>query len=236
MGTSGLLLPPPLYLPAGVKSGRPHSVPAGSVLYLDGYPPNGTTIYDKSGNGNNGTITGATWVRLRSGLWGLNHAGEQYVSCGNLGAFPATGTIKIWFKPDPVENYRNLWTTRDQDASINSLRLQMYTASTMIHCFVGAQSIAIATGLTTKWYFLAVTWSVVARTVAYNINNATGTLTYTTETWPTTIPSFTVGRGYDTSAARSYKGQTGSVLYVTPALSTAQVSQIFAREQRLFGA
>lgn len=42
--------------------------PSGCVLYYPGYPGQGSIIKDFSGQGNDGTITGATWVRLPSGL------------------------------------------------------------------------------------------------------------------------------------------------------------------------
>ena len=48
---------------------------SGNVLYLPGYPAQGSTIQDFSGNGNNGAITGATWTRLSSGLWVLSICG-----------------------------------------------------------------------------------------------------------------------------------------------------------------
>ena len=55
----------------------------GSVLYLTGLPCGGSKIYDRSPYGNHGTITGATWKRLPSGLWYLDlDALDDYVDCG----------------------------------------------------------------------------------------------------------------------------------------------------------
>jgi len=49
-----------------------------SPLY---YPSSKSKIYDRSGYGSHGTITGATWTRLPSGLWALdfNSATPDYV-------------------------------------------------------------------------------------------------------------------------------------------------------------
>ena len=56
----------------------------GSVLYLPGLPGGGNKIYDRSPYGNIGTITGATWERLPTGLWTLLHDGvDDYTDCGN---------------------------------------------------------------------------------------------------------------------------------------------------------
>ncbi len=74
--------------------------PANCVLHLTGYPPGGATITDFSGQGNHGTITGATWVRLPSGLWVLSFDGDDYVGCGNAVNLQITNNlgIEVWFK------------------------------------------------------------------------------------------------------------------------------------------
>jgi len=76
--------------------------PNGSVLYYPGIEPDNTKIYDHSDYGNHGTITGATWVRLPSGLWVLNFDGtDDYVNCGNAASlnFGITDfSVRFWFK------------------------------------------------------------------------------------------------------------------------------------------
>ena len=49
---------------------------ANSVLYFPGYPGRGSTIQDFSGQGNHGAITGATWEKRLSRLWGLKFNGS----------------------------------------------------------------------------------------------------------------------------------------------------------------
>jgi len=74
----------------------------GCVLHLPGLPGGGSKIYDRSPYGNIGTITGATWVRLPSGLWGLDFDGtDDVVDCGNDPNLDITGalTIEVWIKP-----------------------------------------------------------------------------------------------------------------------------------------
>ena len=71
---------------------------AGCVLYLPGYPAQGSILQDFSGQGNNGTITGATWERLPSGLWVQYFDGtDDYVNCGAVIALGEC-TFKFWFK------------------------------------------------------------------------------------------------------------------------------------------
>ncbi len=53
-------------------SGFPWRPDANTKLWLPGTgDPQSATIRDRSGNGNNGTIVGATWVK-KNGIWGLS--------------------------------------------------------------------------------------------------------------------------------------------------------------------
>lgn len=96
-----------LVLPSiGVKVEKQMYPPsADSVLYLPGYPPLGATIRDFSGQGNHGTITGATWTRLPSGLWVLDFDGnDDYVGCGAVTTL-GERTFEFWLKtPHTVAN------------------------------------------------------------------------------------------------------------------------------------
>lgn len=71
------------------------------VLYLEGQQdPQSATIRDLSGYNNHGTITGATWVRLPSGLWVQSFDGTDdevtgsFSPCSGLSAF----WVGLWFK------------------------------------------------------------------------------------------------------------------------------------------
>ncbi len=72
----------------------------GCVLCLPGLPGGGNRIHDRSPYGNTGTITGAIWKRLPSGLWYLSFDGnDDYVDCGNDASLQITGkaiTVEFW--------------------------------------------------------------------------------------------------------------------------------------------
>jgi len=75
----------------------------GCVLYLPGLPGGGSRIYDRSPYGNHGTITGATWKRLPSGLWYLDYDGvDDRTAFGTTGlpTVDAPFTKMAWVKPD----------------------------------------------------------------------------------------------------------------------------------------
>ncbi len=73
----------------------------GCVLCLTGLPGGGSKLYDRSPYGNLGTITGATWQRLPSGLWYLDFDGsDDGINCGNPASLQlSTITWELWVKP-----------------------------------------------------------------------------------------------------------------------------------------
>lgn len=82
--------------PTGVGSGS--LVTSGLLaqyLFTDG---SGTTLTDSSGNGNNCTITGATWIQS---LWLSFSGANNYLTCP-IGVWTGAKTIEIWFNPTPT--------------------------------------------------------------------------------------------------------------------------------------
>lgn len=78
----------------------------GCVLHLINKSPS-ATLFDNSGQGNNGTITGATWVRLPSGLW-VNYfdGSNDIIKCADTPSLEVTTafTISAWVKKDNAVN------------------------------------------------------------------------------------------------------------------------------------
>jgi len=73
------------------------------VLWLPGQDDAySSTIKDRSGNGNHGTITGATWVKLSSGLWvnSFNGVGD-IITVTDSNSLDITGAITLmaWIHP-----------------------------------------------------------------------------------------------------------------------------------------
>ena len=72
----------------------------GTVLCLPGLPGADSKIYDRSPYGNMGTVTGAVWKKLSSGLWYLDFDGnDDYVDCGypsSLQMGSGDFTMSIW--------------------------------------------------------------------------------------------------------------------------------------------
>lgn len=72
------------------------------VLAYTGLPGGGSTIQDRSHCGNKGSIVGAVWARLTSGLSCLSFDGvDDLVNCGNGAGLQMDGelTIELWYRP-----------------------------------------------------------------------------------------------------------------------------------------
>ena len=78
----------------------------GCVLFLPGLPWSSSKIHDRSPYGNHGTITGATWKRLPSGLWYLSFDGiDDYVSLGTSASLNLVDdfTMMAWLNCAPQD-------------------------------------------------------------------------------------------------------------------------------------
>ena len=113
----------------------------GRVLYLPGLPGGSSKIHDRSPYGNVGTITGATWKRLPSGLWYLYFDGtDDEVDCGNNAVFrPTSGdlAVEIWVKPDATQNdYANIvsvhyngWALEQNGSNVNQYYFEYFNGT-----------------------------------------------------------------------------------------------------------
>jgi len=136
---------------------------AGCVLYLPGLPGSGSKVYDRSPYGNIGTIYGATWKKLPSGLWCLSFDNvDDYINCGtNASLTSAKGTIALWAKRNASGQYTAL-VHLIEDASQDYLELKIAGDNkAKIEIEDGnASKVSIATSNTitdTNWHHLAYT-------------------------------------------------------------------------------
>lgn len=78
--------------------------------------PDATTLYDVSGKGNDGTITGAVWAQNDQGLWYLDYNGTgDNIDCGTVGINWDTDswTVLAWgFADGNATDYRGMASNR----------------------------------------------------------------------------------------------------------------------------
>jgi len=214
------------------------------------YPPglanaNTRYIYDKSKYGNHGTITGATWVKLPSGLWVQYFDGtDDNVDCGAATTLQftiaQTFTMLCWAVPVldsadriigcnyPSDNSSRGWQFRI--ASDNSLR--MVVAQTGI--IYKYSTTAVLTGAN-QWKCLAGSWDASqCRTYLNGVEDTTaesaGTLAGITST-----TNFVIGQFSNKNNTQVWKGNLWPGFVVTPALTAAQIAQFYQQTRHLFG-
>lgn len=75
----------------------------------ESYPGSGTTWFDLSGNGYNGTLTnGPTYSTANGGEIVFAGASNHFVQLGNIGSVGTAQTIEVWFNSTNVVNYKNV--------------------------------------------------------------------------------------------------------------------------------
>ncbi len=109
------------------KFGPAFKPDANTVLWLPGQDDAfSSTIRDRSGFGNDGTLTnGVTWERGSKGLWGQRYNGsDDYVDADSTLtqlASTTVGTWMLWTKLDDATPAANMFPMGCGDANVNSL-------------------------------------------------------------------------------------------------------------------
>ena len=209
----------------------------GLVLDLDAanplsYPGSGTTWTDLSGNNNNGTlINGVGYTSSDGGALSFDGI-DDYVGAGNLGSFYTQGTISYWMYSTAVENYRNPFSTHY--LGINAgIRFEQYTTASPY----GGFSVVIGTDSSVYDGYSYLPSSVLSSNTWYNVvlvwntttNNATGYLNGVQKfssshtLWPTTLPSISIGSGFNSGLDRYFKGNISSTQIYNRALTPEEV-------------
>jgi len=153
----------------------------------------GTTAFDSSGNGHDGTFVGTPqWVAGHSNAGALHFDGDAAASSvvhtlGSATSWP-TGAIALWVKVDSVgqDNYSSVFTNHNP----NTAGIQIDVDGGNPGNYRINPSGLIFGAVTTDWIHLAVTFDNTSATLYYNGNKtATGTLSATN----TTFNRFAIG-------------------------------------------
>jgi hypothetical protein len=212
--------------------------PNGSVLYLPGIEPDNTKLYDHSDYGNHGTITGATWVRLPSGLWVLRLDGtDDYITVPhNASLNCASGfTIEAWIYPNGApDNFDRICCKHDAEAYSFQV---MANGTLLTYALVGgvAQNWA-STGAVTVNKFNHVAVSFDGTNGLYVINGASGGtfIAGTPGAIGTNARDLIIGQNWVLSG-NLFKGDI-DLFRITPSpLTLAILAEHYHRERHLFG-
>ena len=111
----------------------------------------GTAAYDRSGNGNNGTITNAVWTPGKNGS-ALSFNGSGYYINAGTGASITSGqlTLEAWIYPTVLGgDYRTIVQKRDGTGC--SYELYLYTSNGALSYYNGTQYISSYIPPLNKW-------------------------------------------------------------------------------------
>lgn len=185
----------------------------------------GLTASDSSSAGKNGTLNNFTnaWYPVDGGQWAnrsdarfssgscLNFDGSNdNVSIGNLGSFPAQGAVEFWMNASEMANYRNPFTTKYNGGNAG-IRFEENSAGNFVvgtgndsGTFDAATYFASGMQINT-WYHIVYVWNTTTNMETGYLNGVQ-VFSNSHTLWPTTIPDLRLGTGYDTTAARQWKG------------------------------
>jgi hypothetical protein len=224
----------------------PNVVTDGLVLALDAantksYVSGSTTWNDLSGNSNNGTlVNGPTFSSANNGSIVFDGVND-YVNAGNLGTFYSKGTISYWMNSSAVEDYRNPFSTHYISGNIG-IRFEQYTTPIPYGGFVVLignnsgtySSYDYSPGLVLTpniWYNIVLIWDTTLN-IATGYLNGIQKFSNSHSLWATTLPSISIGSGFDTG--RYYKGKISQTLIYNRALSSQEVLQNYNAQKARF--
>lgn len=225
---------------------------SGSVLYMPGLPGYGSTIWDRAPHSNHGTITGATWVRLPSGVYVLSFDGDDYINIDTVVADLATntaGTLAGWFKvtdatPATIQRLLHFGDTNANERL--SLAIRSHDGFLSCDCIDAnvtkwtlVSNAAVASNDT--FVHLALTHNGTAPVIYVNGVAVAQTFTDSTDktVWFSALTGIDNGRigcsNYNNSGNVSFlTGSVGIIQICNRALSASEVQSYFQQTRHLF--
>lgn len=214
------------------------------------YSPNKNYIFDRSRYNNHGTITGATWSRLPSGLPWLYYATDDYTDVSTVLtqlAAKTVGTLSIWAMMPDVTPATNSTLLSFGGGASNEFMHIFVNATGLVNVQArknGVNQWLVATDASplvdNKPFRVSVTHN--GTTPVIWVNGAIPAQTFSVSTdktiWFSQLPLLVngfLGKSlYSASSINFYTGYSILANYNTGDLTTS-LAQSFARERSLFG-
>lgn len=214
----------------------------GSRRYRGLTSPPATTYEDISRYGNNGTITGATWQRLPSGLWVESFDGNDFVEIvtnTRLNFTTSDFSIGFWIKPTGVITTeqriycRGLYNTDGYEVTLSSashaeINLRTYQAAASQDSYSSANSMVL-----NVWKYVLITRSGVAAHIY--INGVDDIATAGVHINPLTSARTPKIGIYDDKVAAPLTAQLSLCCIYNRALSVVEIRSHYNNEKSLFG-
>ena len=218
----------------------PQIVTNGLVLALDAgntksYVSGSTTWLDKSGNGNNGTLTNGPTFSSANGGSIVFDGVDDYVTCGNSTVLQTTvGTISAWVYPTSGNSsYRGILVKQ------SAWGLFLFDNNFVTYDWGNIQKRDTGVVLNNNnWYHVAMTFTETAGTPSNNAIlyvNGTAVLTTTVRNSNVGSQSVVLGTGFSTPNGQELYGRVASAQVYNKTLSASEVQQNFNALRGRFG-
>lgn len=216
------------------------TLPGGMVLYLDSgvsasYSGSGSTWYDLSGYGNNGTINGATYVGGTAAAFSFNGS-NNYVDFASVTEIPIGNdpyTISVWFNSDEMPADRGFvgWGNYGAVNQVNAWRLRNSGVSGFRHYWWG-NDLDYQTPMSAgSWYNAVAAYQNGSRKLYLN-NVKVAEDTPTGHNVPS-ASNLTIGV---TNYAEWFKGKIAQVIIYKRQATEAEITAIWNSGKNRFGA
>jgi hypothetical protein len=211
---------------------------ANLVAFYPALHGRGATLIDRSRNANNGIISGATWVRLPSGLSVLSFDAQgELVTIATAASLQIAGdiTIMAWLKPTWTGMPGYAGVLSQFGDSTKGFLLDREGNNNRLRCVLNpgaGEYQKVGSVLTTgTWYHIAITHDGVNTLTMYENSVALSGRAGV----PIAASTATVylARGYEAGAW--WNGQIGLTKIYNAALTAAEILRQYTRERRLFG-
>ncbi len=207
-------------------------------VYVGGVsPPN--TYEDESRFGNDGSISGVTWLRLPSGLWVRSFDGNDLVNFGNVPSLSGMAelTVKVWVKTTiAVSNNQTLfgiWDALDEPNQTFLLDINGGTWRWAINSSAGA-IVSGGTPVINTWHFVVGTYKTADYRLAVDlVEVATGTSRI--GNLQTTTEELLVGCAENNGYVLFWTGQQGLLELSSYVWSPEKKASVFQAERHWFG-
>ena len=212
------------------------------------YPPQKAAnptqyIFDKSRYNNHGTLIGATWVQLPSGLWVNDLDGtDDYIEIPDAASLDITGkiTIKLWVNPtDVAADHALIDKAVGDNTKRNYYVMISITTGALFFNFKDASNVwfssqstvAVPTG---KYSQVGVTFDEATDELKFYLNGALGETMTSTGAMTANTGSLWVGVNKYTAAADYMKGKLGLVLIGNGIWNAGDFLKSYNQERHLF--
>jgi hypothetical protein len=225
------------------------SIPAGAFLYSDpnnssSYPGSGTTVFDLSGNGNNGTlINGPTYTSGTPSYFNLDGSND-WIGWGDIGDTYGSFTALEWVYLDTLTGERSMISKWSDTSNQRSWMVVKQDDTGLLQAFfdrsgdfsnqrsINASGAAMTTGV---WYLVAITYDSTngnCQLWRNNVSQGTATFSGAGNLFNSSSPLQTGAQG---EPARFFDGRLGQFAIYKSVLSTDDLTQFYNATKTIYG-